>query len=166
VRQARTAQIPKLIVRVRFSSPVSVALSPGRRNTVLPTARTMPPAPTWKRARPADETNRVTTGSDPPGRAEPNRGPRSRPRPPCPLRARSAGQRGQPTVAPGQPDTPAHLRMGRLTRCVNRPSKQRVTHTAGSALGATLGATRTNNLGMPRTHVDNREAQARGHGLI
>jgi len=23
-----------------------------------------------------------------------------------------------------------------------------------------------NNLGMRRTHVDNREAQARGHGLI
>lgn len=33
-------------------------------------------------------------------------------------------------------------------------------------LGATLGATRMNNLGMLRTHVDNRERQARGHELI
>ena len=32
--------------------------------------------------------------------------------------------------------------------------------------GATLGATRMNNLGMLRTHVDNRERQARGHELI
>ena len=29
-----------------------------------------------------------------------------------------------------------------------------------------LGATRMNNLGMLRTHVDNRERQARGHELI
>jgi hypothetical protein len=42
------------------------------------------------------------------------------------LRARSAGQRREPTVIPGQPDTPTHLRIGRLTRCANRPSKQRV----------------------------------------
>jgi hypothetical protein len=27
---------------------------------------------------------------------------------------------------PGQPDTPAHLRAGGLTRCANRPSQQRV----------------------------------------
>ncbi len=33
-------------------------------------------------------------------------------------------------------------------------------------LGATLGATWMNNLGMLRTHVDNRERQARGHELI
>ena len=32
--------------------------------------------------------------------------------------------------------------------------------------GATLGATRTNNLGMLRTHVDKGEGQARGHELI
>ena len=44
--------------------------------------------------------------------------------PPRPLRARSAGQRRELTVTPGQPDTPAHLRTGRLTRCANRPSKQ------------------------------------------
>src|SRR6266536_781324 len=30
------------------------------------------------------------------------------------------------TVTPGQPDTPTHLRIGRLTRCANRPSEQRV----------------------------------------
>ena len=29
-------------------------------------------------------------------------------------------------ITPGQPDTLAHLRMGRLTRCADRPSKQRV----------------------------------------
>jgi len=29
-----------------------------------------------------------------------------------------------------------------------------------------LGSTRMNNLGMLRTHVDNRERQARGHELI
>jgi len=39
----------------------------------------------------------------------------------CPLRARSAGRRRVLTVTPGQPDTPAHLRTGRLTRCANRP---------------------------------------------
>ena len=33
-------------------------------------------------------------------------------------------------------------------------------------LGATLGATRMNNLGMIRTSLDNRERRARGHGLI
>jgi hypothetical protein len=44
----------------------------------------------------------------------------------CPLRARSAGQRREITVTPGQPDTPADLWTGRLTRCANRPSKQRV----------------------------------------
>ena len=33
------------------------------------------------------------------------------------------GQRRELTVTPGQPDTPAHLRTGRLTRCANRPSK-------------------------------------------
>ena len=32
-------------------------ISPGRRNTALPTARTMPRAPTWPRANPADEAN-------------------------------------------------------------------------------------------------------------
>jgi hypothetical protein len=42
-------------------------------------------------------------------------------------RARSAGQRRELTVTPGQPDTPADLRTGRLTRCANRPSQQRVT---------------------------------------
>ena len=35
-----------------------------------------------------------------------------------------------------------------------------------STLGATVGATQTNNLGMLRTHVDNRERQARGHELF
>jgi hypothetical protein len=44
----------------------------------------------------------------------------------CPLRARSGGQRRELTVTPGQPDTPAHLWTGRLTRCANRPSKQKV----------------------------------------
>jgi hypothetical protein len=34
------------------------------------------------------------------------------------------------------------------------------------ALGATLGATRMNNLGMLRTHVDNRERRTRGHESI
>ena len=33
-------------------------------------------------------------------------------------------------------------------------------------LGATLGATRMNNLRMLRTRLDNRERRARGHGLI
>jgi hypothetical protein len=33
-------------------------------------------------------------------------------------------------------------------------------------LGATLGATRMNNLGMIRTRLDNRERRARGHELI
>jgi hypothetical protein len=42
----------------------------------------------------------------------------------CPLRARSAGQRRELTVTPGQADTPADLRTGRLTRCANRPPKQ------------------------------------------
>jgi hypothetical protein len=42
------------------------------------------------------------------------------------LRARSAGQRRELAVTPGQPGTPAHLRTGRLTRCANRPSEQRV----------------------------------------
>jgi len=49
-----------------------------------------------------------------------------RPQTTCPLRARSAGQRQELTVNAGQPDTPAHLRTGRLTRCANRPSKLRV----------------------------------------
>jgi hypothetical protein len=51
---------------------------------------------------------------------------RARPQMACPLRARSAGQRRELTVTPGQPDTAAHLRTGRLTRCANRPSKQEV----------------------------------------
>src|SRR5271169_4310897 len=46
----------------------------------------------------------------------------------CPLRARSAGQYGELTVTPGQPNRLTHLRTGRLTRCANRPSKQRVNH--------------------------------------
>ncbi len=37
----------------------------------------------------------------------------------CPLRARSAGQRRELTVTPGQPDTPPDLRSGRLTRGPN-----------------------------------------------
>jgi hypothetical protein len=41
-------------------------------------------------------------------------------------RARSVGQRRELTVTPGEPDTPAHLRMGRLTRFANRPSRQEV----------------------------------------
>jgi hypothetical protein len=45
----------------------------------------------------------------------------------CPLRARSAGQRRVFAVTPRQPDTPAHLRTRRLTRCANRSFKQRVT---------------------------------------
>jgi hypothetical protein len=46
-----------------------------------------------------------------------------------PLRARSSGQPWELAVTPGQPDTPAHLRTGRLTRCANRPvTKQPVSH--------------------------------------
>ena len=41
-----------------------------------------------------------------------------------------------------------------------------ISRARGARLGATLGATRMNNLGMLRTHVDNRERQARGHELI
>ena len=37
---------------------------------------------------------------------------------------------------------------------------------AGLRLGATLGATRMNNLRMIRTRLDNRERRARGHELI
>ena len=33
-------------------------------------------------------------------------------------------------------------------------------------MGATMGATRMNNLGTIRTPLDNRERQARGHELI
>ena len=44
----------------------------------------------------------------------------------CPLSARSAGQRRELTVTPGQSEIPAHLRTGWLTRCAYRPSKQRV----------------------------------------
>ena len=33
-------------------------------------------------------------------------------------------------------------------------------------MGATMGATRMNNLGTIRTRLDNRERQARGHELI
>ena len=40
----------------------------------------------------------------------------------CPLRARSAGQRRVLTITRGQPDAPAYLRTGRLTRCAYRPS--------------------------------------------
>jgi hypothetical protein len=36
----------------------------------------------------------------------------------------------------------------------------------GVRLGATLGATRMNNLRMIRTRLDNRERQARGHEPI
>jgi hypothetical protein len=36
----------------------------------------------------------------------------------------------------------------------------------GAGVGATLGATRMNNLRMIWTRPDNRERQARGHGLI
>src|SRR5580692_6583406 len=59
----------------------------------------------------------------------------------CPLRARSAGQRRELTVTPGQPDTPAHLGTGRLTRCAYRPSKQRVTcsNLAWEAQGSRTG---------------------------
>jgi hypothetical protein len=39
----------------------------------------------------------------------------------CPLRTRSAGQRRELAVTPGQPGTPAHPHLGRLTRCANRP---------------------------------------------
>ena len=59
---------------------------------------------------------------------------RRRPKPgtgPCPLRAPSAGQYGELTVTPGQPNRLTHLRTGRLTRCTNRPSKQRVEGPAG-----------------------------------
>jgi uncharacterized protein (UPF0548 family) len=41
----------------------------------------------------------------------------------CPLRARSAGQRRELAVTPGQPGTPARLHLGRLTRCANRPKQ-------------------------------------------
>ncbi len=37
-----------------------------------------------------------------------------------------AGHHGEITVTPGQPDTSTYLRTSRLTRCANRPSKQRV----------------------------------------
>ena len=36
----------------------------------------------------------------------------------------------------------------------------------GSALGATLGATRMNNLGMLRIYVNNRQRRTRGHEPI
>jgi hypothetical protein len=36
----------------------------------------------------------------------------------------------------------------------------------GGGAGATLGATRMNNLRMIRTRLDNRERRARGHELI
>ena len=41
-----------------------------------------------------------------------------------------------------------------------------ISHDRRMQLGATLGATRMNNLGMSRTRLDNRERRARGHGLI
>ena len=42
-----------------------------------------------------------------------------------------------------------------------------ISHARGAGrLGATLGATRMNNLGMIRTRLDNRERRARGHELI
>ena len=44
----------------------------------------------------------------------------------CPLRARSIGQPGYLRSLADSRDAPAHLRMGRLTRCAYRPSKQRV----------------------------------------
>jgi hypothetical protein len=70
---------------------------------------------------------------------------RARPQAACPLRARSAGQHREIMVTPGQPDTSADLRTGRLTHCANRPSKQRVRLLVGrggrirSGCGRTLG---------------------------
>src|SRR6202162_1037338 len=66
----------------------------------------------------------------------------------CPLRARSAGQYGELTVTPGQPNRLTHLRTGRLTRCAHRPSKQPVArqfHGALHAGGPALGAARDEN---------------------
>jgi hypothetical protein len=54
---------------------------------------------------------------------------RARPQTTCPLRARSTGRHRVITVTPRQPATPAELHKGRLTRCANRPSKQRVSRT-------------------------------------
>jgi hypothetical protein len=50
--------------------------------------------------------------------------------------------------------------------CDHRRGNGRRLARRGSALGATLGATRVNNLGMLRTYVDNRERQTRGHEPI
>ncbi|HEY2638838.1 MAG TPA: hypothetical protein VGI66_02995 [Streptosporangiaceae bacterium] len=38
--------------------------------------------------------------------------------------------------------------------------------TGSVGLGATQGAARTDNLGMRRTHVENRERRTRGHELF
>jgi len=62
----------------------------------------------------------------------------ARPQTACPLRARSAGQRRELTVTRGQPYTRAHLHTGRLTRCANRPSKQRVVDNAVTGLHSPL----------------------------
>jgi hypothetical protein len=50
-----------------------------------------------------------------------------------------------------------------------RPSSDLENHKScarGVRLGATLGATRMNNLRMIRTRLDNRERRARGHEPI
>jgi hypothetical protein len=48
----------------------------------------------------------------------------------CPLRARSAGHRGYPTVTSGQPDMPTHLRIPRSLEPGRRPPKQQVPHSS------------------------------------
>jgi hypothetical protein len=70
----------------------------------------------------------------------------------CPLRARSAGQRRGPTVTPGQPDMPIHLRIPRSLECGQRPSKQPVARSSpyGAAGGFLRPKTRRK---MSRTRV-------------
>ena len=67
----------------------------------------------------------------------------------CPLRARSAGQHRELTVTPGQPDTSVHLHTGRLTRCANRPSKQRVVQVADWASACGMWIARQRREGAP-----------------
>jgi hypothetical protein len=78
-----------------------------------------------------------------------------RPKPsPCPLHARSAGQRRELTVTSGQPDVSPHQRRGRLTRCANRPSKQWVAYAADPVRSCSSHAWRTTSVSssMDRPH--------------
>ena len=63
------------------------------------------------------------------------------------VRARTGGKRRSPAVTPRTPRTASDLGTGRLTRCVKRPSKQRVVQLAGAA------ARVTDSLGLRRTQA-------------